>query len=142
MIELIQKLFDKGYAYIAEDKSIYFAIDKFAPYGKLANIDRENQRAGVRIKTDEYAKDSVADFALWKAWDDKDGDVVWDSPWGKGRPGWHIECSAMAMKYLGQLSIFTPAVLTICFRTTKTRSPRAKVPMSANMSITGCTVPI
>ena len=101
MIELIQKLFDKGYAYIAEDKSIYFAIDKFAPYGKLANIDRENQRAGVRIKTDEYAKDSVADFALWKAWDDKDGDVVWDSPWGKGRPGWHIECSAMAMKYLG-----------------------------------------
>ena len=101
MIELIQKLFDKGYAYIAEDKSIYFAIDKFASYGKLANIDRENQRAGVRIKTDEYAKDSVADFALWKAWDDKDGDVVWDSPWGKGRPGWHIECSAMAMKYLG-----------------------------------------
>ena len=101
MIELIQKLFDKGYAYIAEDKSIYYAIDKFAPYGKLANIDRENQRAGVRIKTDEYAKDSVADFALWKAWDDKDGDVVWDSPWGKGRPGWHIECSAMAMKYLG-----------------------------------------
>ena len=55
----------------------------------------------MRIKTDEYAKDSVADFALWKAWDDKDGDVVWDSPWGKGRPGWHIECSAMAMKYLG-----------------------------------------
>ena len=101
MIELIQKLFDKGYAYIAEDKSIYYAIDKFASYGKLANIDRENQRAGVRIKTDEYAKDSVADFALWKAWDDKDGDVVWDSPWGKGRPGWHIECSAMAMKYLG-----------------------------------------
>ena len=101
MIDLIQKLFDKGYAYIAEDKSIYFAIDKFASYGKLANIDRENQRAGVRIKTDEYAKDSVADFALWKAWDDKDGDVVWDSPWGKGRPGWHIECSAMAMKYLG-----------------------------------------
>ncbi len=101
MIKLIRKLFDKGYAYIAEDKSIYYAIDKFAPYGKLANIDRENQRAGVRIKTDEYAKDSVADFALWKAWDDKDGDVVWDSPWGKGRPGWHIECSAMAMKYLG-----------------------------------------
>ena len=101
MIELIRKLFDKGYAYIAEDKSIYYAIDKFAAYSKLANIDRDNQRAGVRIKTDEYAKDSVADFALWKAWDDKDGDVVWDSPWGKGRPGWHIECSAMAMKYLG-----------------------------------------
>ncbi len=101
MIALIEKLFEKGFAYQAEDKSVYFAIDKFQAYGKLANIDRENQRAGVRIKTDEYAKDSVADFALWKAWDEKDGDVVWDSPWGKGRPGWHIECSAMAMKYLG-----------------------------------------
>ncbi len=101
MIALIQKLFDRGLAYQAEDKSVYFAIDKFPAYGKLARIDRDNQRAGVRINTDEYAKDSVADFALWKAWDENDGDVVWDSPWGKGRPGWHIECSAMSSKYLG-----------------------------------------
>ena len=102
MLALIQTLLDKGYAYQAEDQSIYFSIDKFPEYGKLAKIDRENQRNGVRIKNDEYAKDSVADFALWKAYDENDGDVWWDSPWGKGRPGWHIECSAMAMKYLGK----------------------------------------
>ena len=101
MIRLIQTLIDKGYAYQAEDRCIYFSIDKFPSYGRLARIDRENQRSGVRIKNDEYAKDAVADFALWKAWDDNDGEVAWDSPWGKGRPGWHIECSAMAMKYLG-----------------------------------------
>ena len=101
MIQLIQVLMDKGFAYQAEDKCIYFSIDKFPAYGKLARIDRENPRAGVRINSDEYAKDSVADFALWKAWDENDGDVKWDSPWGPGRPGWHIECSAMSSKYLG-----------------------------------------
>ena len=68
MINTIQTLLDKGYAYQSDDKCIYFSIDKFPEYGKLAKIDRENQRAGVRINTDEYAKDSVADFALWKAW--------------------------------------------------------------------------
>ena len=102
MIALIQTLMDKGVAYQADDKSVYFSIDKFPEYGKLAHIDRENQLSGVRISNDEYAKDSVADFALWKAWSEADGDVCWESPWGKGRPGWHIECSAMAMKYLGK----------------------------------------
>ena len=101
MIALIKILMDKGFAYQAEDKCVYFSIEKFPAYGRLARIDRENQRAGVRINTDEYAKDSVADFALWKAWDENDGDVKWDSPWGPGRPGWHIECSAMSSKYLG-----------------------------------------
>ncbi|MBQ9787260.1 MAG: cysteine--tRNA ligase [Lentisphaeria bacterium] len=102
MIALIQTLMDKGFAYQAPDKCIYFSIEKFKDYGKLARIDRENQRDGVRISTDEYAKDAVGDFALWKAWDEADGDVFWESPWGKGRPGWHIECSAMSMKYLGE----------------------------------------
>ncbi len=102
MIKLIQILIGKGYAYQAPDKSIYFSIEKFPEYGKLAKIDMENQRAGVRIDADEYAKDSVADFALWKAYNKADGDVCWDSPWGQGRPGWHIECSAMSMKYLGK----------------------------------------
>ncbi|MBP1583710.1 MAG: cysteine--tRNA ligase, partial [Victivallales bacterium] len=96
MIALIQALFDKGIAYQAEDKSVYFSIDKWPSYGQLVNLDREGQRSGVRVKMDEYAKESVGDFALWKAWDEADGDVAWDSPWGKGRPGWHIECSAMS----------------------------------------------
>jgi cysteinyl-tRNA synthetase len=102
MIAMIQVLMDKGIAYQSEDKSIYFSIEKFPEYGKLAHIDRDNQRAGVRIDADEYAKDSVADFALWKARDEADGDVWCESPWGQGRPGWHIECSAMSMKYLGE----------------------------------------
>ena len=102
MIELIQKLFDKGIAYQAEDKSVYFSIAKWPHYGQLVKIDRDAMRVGVRVKMDEYAKDSMADFALWKACDQADGDVWWDSPWGRGRPGWHIECSAMSSKYLGK----------------------------------------
>lgn len=102
MIEMTRILMEKGYAYQAPDRSVYFSIAKFKNYGQLARIDMENQRAGVRINADEYAKDSVADFALWKAWDPNDGDVKWDSPWGEGRPGWHLECSAMSMKYLGK----------------------------------------
>lgn len=102
MIAIIEKLMDKGFAYAGDDGSVYFSIAKFADYGKLARIDMQNQRSGERVKNDEYAKDSVADFALWKAYSEADGDVVWDSPWGKGRPGWHIECSGMSMKYLGK----------------------------------------
>ncbi|MCF7791401.1 MAG: cysteine--tRNA ligase [Victivallales bacterium] len=102
MIKLIQILIAKGFGYQTEDGSVYFAINKFPDYGKLAKIDMKNQRIGERVKSDEYEKDSVADFALWKAWTEEDGDVYWDSPWGRGRPGWHIECSAMSMKYLGK----------------------------------------
>ena len=102
MIEIIKTLLEKGYAYQADDGSVYFSVAKFADYGKLSKIDMENQMPGARVKNDEYAKDSVADFALWKAWNEADGDVFWESPWGKGRPGWHIECSAMSMKYLGK----------------------------------------
>lgn len=101
MITMIERLLARGYAYRGEDGSVYFSIAKFAAYGQLARIDLAGQRAGTRVKNDEYAKDAVADFALWKAWDEADGDIAWASPWGRGRPGWHIECSAMSTKYLG-----------------------------------------
>jgi cysteinyl-tRNA synthetase len=102
MIAIIQKLMDKKHAYQSEDGSVYFSVSSFPSYGKLAHLDMAGMRPGARVQHDEYEKENVADFALWKAWDEKDGDVVWDSPWGRGRPGWHIECSAMATKYLGE----------------------------------------
>ncbi len=102
MIELVQKLMDKGVAYQSEDKSVYFKVREFPSYGKLAHIDFDHQRTGLRCAADEYDKENVGDFALWKAWEPSDGPVGWDSPWGRGRPGWHIECSAMSMKYLGE----------------------------------------
>jgi cysteinyl-tRNA synthetase len=102
MIALIEKLFEKGLAYQSDDGSVYFPIDQFPTYGKLARLDREGMRSGARVAQDEYDKDNAADFALWKGYVEEDGDVVWDSPWGKGRPGWHIECSAMSEKYLGK----------------------------------------
>ena len=102
MIALVQKLMEKGVAYQSEDKSVYFKVREFPGYGKLAHIDFDNQRTGLRCADDEYDKENVGDFALWKAWEESDGPVGWDSPWGRGRPGWHIECSAMSMKYLGE----------------------------------------
>ncbi len=101
MIALIQTLLDKGLAYRTEDGSVYFKVDAFQDYGRLARLDRSKLRTGARVAQDEYEKESVGDFAVWKGWDEKDGEVVWDAPWGRGRPGWHIECSAMSMKYLG-----------------------------------------
>ena len=101
MIALVEKLVEKGVAYKSDDGSVYFAVTKFPGYGKLAHIDFDHQRTGARCAADEYDKENVGDFALWKAWEESDGPVGWDSPWGRGRPGWHIECSAMSMKYLG-----------------------------------------
>lgn len=102
MIEMVQKLIDNGYAYQSDDKSIYFNITKFNKYGKLAKLNMTEQKSSVRIASDDYSKDNPQDFVLWKAWKEEDGLVFWDSPWGKGRPGWHIECSAMSTKYLGE----------------------------------------
>ncbi|MBI5397010.1 MAG: cysteine--tRNA ligase [Verrucomicrobia bacterium] len=102
IITLIRALVAKGVAYQAPDQSVYFSIAKFARYGQLKKIDAGSMRPGERVKLDEYEKESASDFALWKAHDDADGDIAWDSPWGRGRPGWHIECSAMSMKYLGE----------------------------------------
>jgi cysteinyl-tRNA synthetase len=102
MIDLIRTLVSKGYAYQAEDGSIYYAINKFKDYGKLSRIVVQDLKAGARVKQDEYAKEEAQDFALWKAWTVEDGGVYWETEFGKGRPGWHIECSAMSMKYLGK----------------------------------------
>ena len=102
MQALIARLFEKGLAYKSEDGSVYFNVAKFPDYGHPAHIDMSGMRGGARVAQDEYDKMSVGDFALWKGWSEEDGDVVWDSPWGRGRPGWHIECSAMSMKYLGE----------------------------------------
>ena len=102
MIALVQKLVEKGIAYQSEDGSVYFSVTKFPGYGKLAHIDFDNQRTGARCAADEYDKENVGDFALWKAWEPSGVPVGWDSPGGRGRPGWHIECSAMSMKYLGE----------------------------------------
>lgn len=102
-ISLIEQLIERGHAYRSEDGSVYFSVDSFPEYGKLAHLDRENLKAGAGQAqlSDEYEKESLADFALWKAWKPEDGENYWESPWGRGRPGWHIECSAMSMEYLG-----------------------------------------
>lgn len=105
IIELISQLVRRGIAYQAPDGSVYFSIDKYrgcgCRYGQLVNLNFEEMRVGERVASDEYAKESVADFALWKARVPEDGEVFWESPWGQGRPGWHIECSAMSMALLG-----------------------------------------
>src|SRR6266853_779372 len=108
MVELIQRLTDKGFTYTSEG-SIYFRISKFPSYGKLAKIDVAGMQTGARVDTDRYDKDNARDFALWKA--PKPGEHFWETAIGPGRPGWHIECSAMAMKYLGErLDIHTGGI--------------------------------
>ena len=104
MIALVQRLMDRDVAYLAEDGSVYFAIGRFAQYGKLSRLDTREIRAGARVAQDDYSKENAQDFALWKAAkpEDEKAAAAWDSPWGRGRPGWHLECSAMAMKYLGE----------------------------------------
>jgi cysteinyl-tRNA synthetase len=99
MAEYIQKLEQKGFAYRAEDGSYYFRISRFPEYGKLSKKDFAGMEIGARVDVDEYEKDNARDFALWKA--RKEGEEYWDSPLGPGRPGWHIECSVMSMRYLG-----------------------------------------
>jgi cysteinyl-tRNA synthetase len=104
MVEITEDLIKKDFAYKSNDGSIYFDIKKFSDYGKLSNLDLNNQKenASGRIKTDEYDKENAQDFALWKAYDESDGEVFWETSLGKGRPGWHIECSAMAIANLGE----------------------------------------
>ena len=110
MIHITNNLLKKGYAYLADDGSIYYSIKKFASYGKLAHLDMSGMKASIRINNDEYEKENVGDFVLWKAYDaTRDGENFWDATFtinGKkvkvpGRPGWHIECSACNLKFFG-----------------------------------------
>jgi cysteinyl-tRNA synthetase len=100
IIDMIAKIMENGFAYIAEDGSVYFSVDKVDNYGRLTGQKLEDMVSGTRVDIED-AKRNPMDFALWKAV--KPGEVAWDTPWGKGRPGWHIECSAMSSKYLGDL---------------------------------------
>ncbi len=104
MIALVQRLMARGVAYLAEDGSVYFAIAKFPGYGRLSRLDTREIKAGARVIQDDYSKENAQDFALWKAAkpEDEATGAAWDSPWGRGRPGWHLECSAMAMDRLGE----------------------------------------
>jgi len=105
IIALVEKLVARGLAYATPDGSVYFSIEKYraggSQYGQLVKLNFDEMRVGERVRGDEYEKEAVADFALWKARVPEDGAVFWASPWGEGRPGWHIECSAMSMKLLG-----------------------------------------
>lgn len=105
MIQMIEKLIEKGMAYVGGDKSVYYQIEKFKNYGCLSHFKMDELQCGAseRVDSDEYEKEHVADFVLWKAYDpERDGSIYWESPFGKGRPGWHLECSAMAMSILGE----------------------------------------
>jgi len=101
MVEMVKVLVDKGLAYEV-DGNYYYKISAFKDYGKLANLDMDGLKVGARVASDEYEKESASDFALWKAWQESDGDIFWETDIGKGRPGWHLECSVMSMKYLGE----------------------------------------
>jgi cysteinyl-tRNA synthetase len=101
MVEMTKALIKKGIAYRGDD-GIYFSIRKFPEYGRLSGTSIRGLKAGARVRQDEYDKESANDFALWKFWDKDDGDVFWETELGKGRPGWHIECSAMSRRHLGE----------------------------------------
>ena len=111
MVAFIQDLLDKGFAYKSDDGSIYFSIAKFADYGKLSGLDRRELKTGARVNQQEYTKENPADFVLWKAWDEADGEIFWDTKLGKGRPGWHLECSVMSQDVFGDtIDIHTGAI--------------------------------
>jgi len=143
IISLIEKLLQRGIAYQAADGSVYFSIEKYrgcgCTYGQLLKLNFDELRTGERVKSDEYAKESVADFALWKARVPEDGDVFWPGPFGEGRPGWHIECSAMSMKVLGESFDLHLGGEDLIFPHHEDESPRAKARPENRSSNTGCT---
>ncbi len=101
MLEMVEQLEEKGFTYTTQDGSVFFKISEFDGYGSLAKLDPDQLRAGERVENDEYGKEEGRDFALWKGHKDSESNISWESPWGNGRPGWHLECSAMSTHYLG-----------------------------------------
>jgi len=115
-IRMIETLMEKGFAYQGGDGSVYFRISSFPEYGRLSGVkDRELTTDNAPRDSDEYDRESLADFVMWKAAKPEDGENVWESPWGSGRPGWHIECSAMSMKYLGETFDIHSGGVDLCF---------------------------
>ena len=104
MVDLVERLIERGVAYRGEDGSVYYAVAKFPTYGRLSQLDKRELKAGARVASDEYDKDDVRDFALWKAAapEDEAAGAAWDAPFGRGRPGWHLECSAMSLTEIRQ----------------------------------------
>jgi cysteinyl-tRNA synthetase len=98
----VESLQEKGYTYTTEDGSVFFKISEFKEYGMLANLNPDQLKTGERVENDEYGKEEGRDFALWKGHKENESNVYWESPWGDGRPGWHLECSAMSTHYLGE----------------------------------------
>jgi cysteinyl-tRNA synthetase len=139
MIGLIEALQERGLTYTAGG-SVYFAVDRFAGYGRLSGLDPGGLRAGARVDSDEYEKEQARDFVLWKAYKPADGQVRWESPWGLGRPGWHLECSAMSMHYLGSPFDIHTGGWTCSSRTTRTKSPRAREPRDVPWPVSGFTM--
>ncbi|MBT5956114.1 MAG: cysteine--tRNA ligase [Candidatus Marinimicrobia bacterium] len=101
MLDMVGQLEEKGFTYTTQDGSVFFKISEFDNYGSLAKLDPDQLRSGERVENDEYGKEEGRDFALWKGHKDSESNVSWESPWGNGRPGWHLECSAMSTHYLG-----------------------------------------
>jgi len=99
MVDLVERLLERGMAYVGDDGSVYYGVANFASYGRLSQLDRRELKAGARVASDEYSKEDVRDFALWKGVSEQDERVgaAWDAPFGRGRPGWHLECSAMSL---------------------------------------------
>ncbi|MEM9481196.1 MAG: cysteine--tRNA ligase [Verrucomicrobiota bacterium] len=117
-VALIETLVEKGHAYQSDDGSFYFRVASYEPYGKLSRLDQRELKTGAgetANDADEYEKDNISDFALWKARKPEDGDNFWPSPWGEGRPGWHLECSAMGLKYLGDSFDLHSGGVDLCF---------------------------
>jgi len=137
MVTLIESLIEKGHAYQTDDGSVFFRIASWPDYGKLARIDPDQQRSGERVEADEYDKDDVRDFALWKA--AKPGEPSWETSLGEGRPGWHIECSAMSMRYLGASFDIHTGCVDLVFPHHEDEMAQSGPPRAAPSSRPGCT---